>query len=145
MLRELNPETKTKVINPPVKVPALRTNPNINRAPTTPKSPTHPSHECDGRVRDPDAMSALLTPMTTARSAKVVYFAKEVSFCEGRGFFFFLQQEKNSMEKSEEEATARHLSHDLLISSIIVVDDGLDVAAIVKSICPDSGACVCLW
>ena len=49
-----------------------------------------------------------------------------------------------NMEKSEEEAIARHLSHDLLISSIIVVDDGLDVAAIVKSICPDSGACVCL-
>jgi hypothetical protein len=54
-------------------------------------------------------------------------------------FLFF-----SDMEKSEEEAIARHLSHDLLISSIIVVDDGLDVAAIVKSICPDSGACVCL-
>ncbi len=44
-------QTKTKVGSTTVKVPAPRINPNINEVPTAPKSPTHPSHECDGRAR----------------------------------------------------------------------------------------------
>ena len=55
-------ETKTKVGSTAAKAPTPRINPNIDEEPTTPKSPTHPSHECDGRVRDPDAISALPTP-----------------------------------------------------------------------------------
>jgi hypothetical protein len=35
---------------------------------STPKSPTHPSHECDGRVRDPDAMNVLPTPKPTRKA-----------------------------------------------------------------------------
>ena len=37
-------ETKTKVGSTAAKAPAPRTNPNINEAPTTPKSHTHPPH-----------------------------------------------------------------------------------------------------
>ena len=51
-------ETKTKVGNTAAKTPVPRTNPNINEAPTTPKSRTHPPHECDGRARDPEATAA---------------------------------------------------------------------------------------
>ena len=47
-------ETKTKVGSTAAKAPAPHTNPKIDEEPTTPKSHTHPSHECDGRVRDPD-------------------------------------------------------------------------------------------
>ncbi len=48
-------ETKTKVGSTVGKTPAPHTYPNIDEAPTAPKSHTHPSHECDGRVRDPEA------------------------------------------------------------------------------------------
>ncbi len=44
-------ETKTKVGRTEAKDPDPRTNPNINEAPTTPKSHTHPSHECDATQR----------------------------------------------------------------------------------------------
>ena len=64
----LNPETKAKVSSPPAKASAPRANPNINGAPTTPKSHTHPSHECDGRVRDPDAMVAPPAPKPTHKA-----------------------------------------------------------------------------
>ena len=49
-------ETKTKVGSTTAKAPAPRTNPNINESPTTPKSHTHPPHECDGRSRDPESL-----------------------------------------------------------------------------------------
>ena len=58
-------ETKTKVGSTAVKTPAPRTNPNIDEAPTAPKSHTHPSHECDGRARDPEATAAPPTPNPT--------------------------------------------------------------------------------
>ncbi len=45
---------KTKVGSTVAKDPVPRTNSNINETPTGPKSQTHPSHECDGRVRDPE-------------------------------------------------------------------------------------------
>jgi hypothetical protein len=51
-------ETKTKVGSTTVKAPAPCTNPNINEAPTAPKSHTHPSHEYDGRARDPETTVA---------------------------------------------------------------------------------------
>ena len=51
-------ETKTKVGSTAAKAPVPRTNPNINEAPTAPKSHTHPPHECDGRARDPEATAA---------------------------------------------------------------------------------------
>jgi hypothetical protein len=38
-------ETKTNVGSTAAKAPAPRTNPNINKTPTSPKSHTHPSHE----------------------------------------------------------------------------------------------------
>ena len=47
--------------------------------------------------------------------------------------------DEDGMMNMQTDAGARHLSHDLLISSIIVADDGGDVSAIVNSICPDSG------
>ena len=42
------PETKTKTGSTVVKAPAPRTNPNINEAPTAPKSHTHPSYKIKG-------------------------------------------------------------------------------------------------
>jgi hypothetical protein len=39
-------ETKTKVGSTSAKAPAPRTHPNIDETPTTPKSHTHPSHNC---------------------------------------------------------------------------------------------------
>ena len=48
-------ETKTKVGSTAAKAPAPRINPNIGEVSTAPKSHTHPSHECDGRARDPEA------------------------------------------------------------------------------------------
>jgi hypothetical protein len=58
-------ETETKVGSTAAKAPAPRTNQNINEAPTAPKSHTHPSHECDGRARDPEATAAPPTPKPT--------------------------------------------------------------------------------
>ena len=51
-------ETKTKVGSTTAKAPAPRINPNIDEAPTAPKSHTRPSHKCDGRARDPEATAA---------------------------------------------------------------------------------------
>jgi hypothetical protein len=61
-------ETKTKVGSTTAKAPAPHTNPNINESPTTPKSQTHPSHECDGRARDPEATAAPPTPKPTRKA-----------------------------------------------------------------------------
>jgi hypothetical protein len=61
-------ETKTKVGSTVAKDPVPRTNPNINETTTTPKSPTHPSHECDGRARNPEAMAAPPTPKPTRKA-----------------------------------------------------------------------------
>jgi hypothetical protein len=44
--------TKTKVGSTTVKTPVPRTHPNIDEAPTTPKSHTHLSHECVEMVFD---------------------------------------------------------------------------------------------
>ena len=60
-------ETKTKVGSTTSKVPVPRTNPNINESSTTPKSHTHPPHECDGRVCDPEATFAPPTPKSTRK------------------------------------------------------------------------------
>jgi hypothetical protein len=51
-------ETKTKVGSTSSKAPDPRINPNINETPAAPKSHTHPSHECDGRARDPEATAS---------------------------------------------------------------------------------------
>jgi hypothetical protein len=53
-------EHKEKVRSLPGKSPVLHDNPNIDGVPTTPKSRTHPSHECDGRVCDPDMFIFLI-------------------------------------------------------------------------------------
>ena len=60
-------ETKTKVGSTTGKDPDPRTNPNIDEEPTTPKSHTHPPHECDGRVRDPEVTAVPLTPKSTRK------------------------------------------------------------------------------
>ena len=52
------PETKGNDGSPVAKAPAPRTNPNTKEAPTAPKPHTHPSHERDGQVRNPGAMTA---------------------------------------------------------------------------------------
>ncbi len=65
-------ETKTKVGSAATKVPDPGTNPNIDETPTTPKSPTHPSHECDGRAHDPEAMVAPPTPNPTRKVETLV-------------------------------------------------------------------------
>ena len=52
-------ETKTKVGSTAAKAPAPRTNPNIDESTTDPKSHTHPSHECDGRTRDPEVTTRI--------------------------------------------------------------------------------------
>ncbi len=49
-----------------------RTNPNIDEATTVPKSHTHPSHEGDGRARDPEATTAPLTPKPTRKDEPLV-------------------------------------------------------------------------
>jgi DNA-directed RNA polymerase subunit N (RpoN/RPB10) len=60
-------ETKTKVGSTVSKDPGPRINPNINETPTAPKSHTHPSHECDGWGRDPEATVVPPTPKTTRK------------------------------------------------------------------------------
>ena len=61
-------EAKTKVGSTAAKAPAPRTNPNINEAPTTPKSHTHSPHECDGRAFNPEATDAPPTPKPTRKA-----------------------------------------------------------------------------
>jgi hypothetical protein len=61
-------ETKTKVGSTVAKSPVPRTNPDINETSTVPKSHVHPSHECDGRERDPEATAALPTPKPTRKA-----------------------------------------------------------------------------
>ena len=61
-------ETKTKVGITTAKTPAPRTNPNIDETPTGPKSPTHPTHKCDGRARDPEATADPPTPKPTRKA-----------------------------------------------------------------------------
>ncbi len=58
-------ETKTKVGRTTTKTPVPVTNPNTNATPTVPKSHTHPSHECDGWVCDPEATVVPPTPKPT--------------------------------------------------------------------------------
>ncbi len=65
-------ETKTKVGSTTEKAPGPRTHPNIDEAPTAPKSHTHPSHECDGWVRDPEATATPPTPKTTRKAEALV-------------------------------------------------------------------------
>jgi hypothetical protein len=61
-------ETKTKVGSTVVETPAPRTNPNTNETPTTLKSHTHPSHECDGRTHDPETTVVPLVLKTTRKA-----------------------------------------------------------------------------
>jgi hypothetical protein len=65
-------ETKTKVGSTTEKVPTPRTHPNIDEAPTVPKSHTHPSHECVGRARDPQVMTDPTTPTPTCKAETLV-------------------------------------------------------------------------
>ena len=71
-------ETKTKVGSTAAKAPAPRTNPNINEAPTTPKSHTHPPHECDGRALDPETTAAPPTPEPTHKAEGLVRTASTI-------------------------------------------------------------------
>jgi hypothetical protein len=84
-------ETKTKVGNTGVKAPDPRTNPNINEAPTTPKSHTHPSHECDGREYDPEVTTVPPTPKST-RKAEVLVRASRPCPHVGTGSLFIMNQ-----------------------------------------------------
>ena len=61
-------ETTTKAGSTAAKAPAPHTNLSINKAPTAPKPHTHPSHECDGRARNPGAMTAPPTPKPTRKA-----------------------------------------------------------------------------
>jgi hypothetical protein len=72
LLRELHVDTKTKVGSTAAKAPAPRTHPNIDETPTAPKSHTHLSHECVGRARDPEAMSAPPTLKPTRKAEVLV-------------------------------------------------------------------------
>ncbi len=65
-------ETKTKVGSTVVKAPVSRTHPNIDETPTDPKSHTHPSHECVGRVRDPEVTATPPTPKPTCKAEALV-------------------------------------------------------------------------
>ncbi len=61
-------ETKTKVGSTTVKTPVPRTHPNIDEAPTSPKSHTHPSHEYVRWSRDPEAVATPQTPKPTRKT-----------------------------------------------------------------------------
>ncbi len=67
----------------------LRTHPNIDEAPTTPKSHTHPSHEYVGRECDPETMTDPPTPkpthkvgaLRTERPEPTAYVPTRFDFC----------------------------------------------------------------
>ncbi len=61
-------ETKTKVGSTAAKAPVPRTQTNIDETPTAPKSHTHLSHECVGRVCDPEVTDAPPTPKPTRKA-----------------------------------------------------------------------------
>jgi hypothetical protein len=60
-------ETKTKDGSTAAKAPDPRTNPKTKEAPTAPKPHTHPSHKCDGQVRNPGEMTVPPTPKPTRK------------------------------------------------------------------------------
>jgi hypothetical protein len=72
-------ETKTIVGSTTVKAPAPCTNPNIDEASTTPKSHTHPSHECDGHGRDPESTTSPPTPKSTRKTDTLVRASHHVT------------------------------------------------------------------
>ena len=74
-------ETKTKVGSTGVKDPDPHTNPNINESSTTPKSHTHPPHECDGWAHDPETTAAPPTPKPTRKDEALDRASPTIASC----------------------------------------------------------------